>query len=315
MGATCIADKLNHSLIEILPAGAEPAESFLQTLDAFVYRTNDRLFLEPSGRVVLEAMACGLPVVVGEKGGFQEAVVEGINGYYFSNNATACRRLNELRTTPQLYARISESAREFAASAMDPNKVQEQLEFYLSCKVYRTGEVDVHALRARPRAGNRRAGGAARPVRQRQVDPAQHPRRTRHCDQRRGLVPRPRTLGSRRRGPDAIPARTRRLRVPVLQPDPQPDRARERGAGHRDRTQPDGARRGPRTRRAGARLHHFPAQLSGGEQQRVAIARAIAKRPDLLLCDDPPVHSTARPACWCSKPSNASTTSLALPPC
>lgn len=37
----------------------------------------------------------------------------------------------------------------------------------------------------------------------------------------------------------------------------------------------------------GDRLEHFPAQLSGGEQQRVAIARAIAKRPDLLLCDEP----------------------------
>jgi len=35
------------------------------------------------------------------------------------------------------------------------------------------------------------------------------------------------------------------------------------------------------------RLEHFPAQLSGGEQQRVAIARAIAKRPDILLCDEP----------------------------
>jgi len=37
----------------------------------------------------------------------------------------------------------------------------------------------------------------------------------------------------------------------------------------------------------GQRFDHFPAQLSGGEQQRVAIARAIAKRPDVLLCDEP----------------------------
>ena len=36
-----------------------------------------------------------------------------------------------------------------------------------------------------------------------------------------------------------------------------------------------------------SRINHFPAQLSGGEQQRVAIARAIAKRPEVLLCDEP----------------------------
>ena len=37
----------------------------------------------------------------------------------------------------------------------------------------------------------------------------------------------------------------------------------------------------------GDRMNHFPAQISGGEQQRVAIARAVAKRPEVLLCDEP----------------------------
>jgi putative ABC transport system ATP-binding protein len=52
-------------------------------------------------------------------------------------------------------------------------------------------------------------------------------------------------------------------------------------------TQPLPAAEALRVVGLGERLDHFPSQLSGGEQQRVAIARAIAKRPDVLLCDEP----------------------------
>jgi putative ABC transport system ATP-binding protein len=53
----------------------------------------------------------------------------------------------------------------------------------------------------------------------------------------------------------------------------------------------------------GHRIHHFPSQLSGGEQQRIAIARAIAKKPVMSR----PARSITRPARSCSRPSSVST--------
>ena len=102
------------------------------------------------------------------------------------------------------------------------------------------------------------------PVGLRQVDAAQHPRRPRRADERPGALPRHRPDARRRGGAHRLPAPARRLRVPVLQPDSQPDGARERRARHRDLR----AARCRRTRRCGwststPRRDHFPGAALG----------------------------------------------------
>ena len=82
------------------------------------------------------------------------------------------------------------------------------------------------------------------PLRQRQVHAAEHPRRPRRAHLRHGDLSRPEPHHCRGAGAHLVPPQARRLRVPVLQPDPQPDGARERRAGHRHRRRTDGPGRG-----------------------------------------------------------------------
>ena len=97
-----------------------------------------------------------------------------------------------------------------------------------------------------------------------------------------------------RQGANGVPGSSGGLHLPAVQPDPQPQRPRERRAGPRVRSWPKDER--ARTGRGDARdwsarreqaRSRRPSRLSGGEQQRVAIARAFAAQPPLILADEP----------------------------
>jgi glycosyltransferase involved in cell wall biosynthesis len=120
----------DHPLIELWPEGAQPPEVFLQGLDAFIYRTRSDWF-EAFGRVVLEAMACGLPVVVDRRGGYAEHVRTGVNGFLTDGNDTALRHVLELRDETILRERIGSAARSTTQALYGEGLPREMIDFYL----------------------------------------------------------------------------------------------------------------------------------------------------------------------------------------
>lgn len=112
MGGTCLDPHLgvDRCGIELLPAGALPAADFLRTLDCFFYR-NHPSFLESFGRVVLEAMACGLPVVCERRGGYIEWIRDGENGFLFETQEQAWGMLQTLSHDRALRRAIGAAAR------------------------------------------------------------------------------------------------------------------------------------------------------------------------------------------------------------
>jgi glycosyltransferase involved in cell wall biosynthesis len=131
MGGTLLRDKLPaHPLIELLPAGAEPPEQFLSRLDCLLYRTRSNWF-EAFGRVVLEAMACGIPVVCGSRGGYTERIRQGENGFVFETNHQAFEYIERLNQDECMRHDIGLEARETAVRLYGEGLPREIIEFYL----------------------------------------------------------------------------------------------------------------------------------------------------------------------------------------
>lgn len=129
-GASCIADRLPQSeRIHVYPEGHFPAAQFLQGLDIFYYRTGAHV--ETFGRVVFEAMACGLPVVCHAHGGYADTIRHGKNGFLFDTPGQASEILDQLISDPELRAEVGKNARETVESLYSPSSQHARLAFYL----------------------------------------------------------------------------------------------------------------------------------------------------------------------------------------
>ena len=131
MGATVLSEQLpqQHARLELLPAGSEPAEVFLRSLDCFTFRTHAR-WVEPWGRVVTEAMAVGLPVVLHASGGYQEFVEDGENGILFHTDQQAYEAIQRLRADPALRQRLGQAGRATIRRMFSAEQFDAHLDFY-----------------------------------------------------------------------------------------------------------------------------------------------------------------------------------------
>ncbi len=131
LGGTCLSTALSpRPEIELLPAQTIEPPDFLRTLDCFVYRTAPE-FREPHGRVVQEAMACGLPVVCHHSGGYREYIEHGINGFLFDSNDEAVALIRSLQQDPVLRQRIGAAARATIEALFSEESRRQVVDYYL----------------------------------------------------------------------------------------------------------------------------------------------------------------------------------------
>lgn len=131
MGGTCLAPALQGvEGIELLPAGAESTPDFYRSLDAFFYRTGAST--EAYGRVVVEAMASGLPVVAHVRGGYAEVIENGVSGLLVQSQEDAYDAVMRLAGDARLCRSMGEAGRAQALAVHGPEATRSEMAFYLS---------------------------------------------------------------------------------------------------------------------------------------------------------------------------------------
>ncbi len=132
MGGTCLAPQIRGlERVELLHAGAEPATYFFQQLDCFFYRTSDA-WLEAGGRVVAEAMACGLPIVCHRRGGYTEWIDHGVNGLLFDTQEEALALLLRLKNDIGMRKSLGGAARNTAEQLFSRDARERVAQYYLN---------------------------------------------------------------------------------------------------------------------------------------------------------------------------------------
>ncbi|MBR2513553.1 MAG: glycosyltransferase family 4 protein [Halomonas sp.] len=128
-GASCLKSELsNTENIEILNTGTLEANDFYHYLDIFYYRTGEHI--ETFGRVVFEAMAAGLPIVVERKGGYVDWIEHGKNGFLFDTTEEAKKLLEMLVNDQHLRDFIGRNAVKTTQYMYGEENMLKQLEFY-----------------------------------------------------------------------------------------------------------------------------------------------------------------------------------------
>lgn len=111
MGGTALQEAIGSEPgIQVMRAAVEPAATFLGKLDCFYYRTSDHWF-ETYGRVVAEAMACGLPVVAHARGGYADYLEDQTSGFLIRDADEAYARIMHLKSDRAHRTAIGRSAR------------------------------------------------------------------------------------------------------------------------------------------------------------------------------------------------------------